>query len=406
MMSVVGALLSAVLAGLAWAEEPATGPPVRTDLYGDPLPPGAIARLGTTRYRHPGGITGLHFLPDNKTVIGVGTESRLSLWEAETGKRLREISVAPLNIAGFALSRDGKQIAVGGYWWPEEAIKGPQGEVRVLDAVTGGTIKTFPRESRDANHLGLVFSKDGKLLLSLGEEGVLRVEEVASGVEILQNKFPADNGPELALSPDGKTLAIVCGPNRRKFFLWDWQSGNEPRELKRTAADGGGGRMVFSPSGRHVVFCGDRDEPLHVWDVESDKLVANLFLPDPDTVTSGFAVFSPDGKQLLVPAGKKQDWPVHVWNAETWKFERKLDIKTLRFALSDNGKFLSTGRRTFNLQTGQGVGGGEVGHNSEVSRVLFAPQGRAITGSFDGTVRFWDLATGRQEKQLSHDFFI
>src|SRR5678816_2090241 len=165
MVSVVGALLSAVVAGLTRAEEPAASPMVRTDLYGDPLPPGAIARLGTTRYRHPGGITGLHFLPDNKTVIGVGTESRLSVWEAETGKRLREISVAPLNIAGFALSRDGKQIAVGGYWWPEEAIKGPQGEVRVLDAVTGGTIKTFPRESRDANHLGLVFSKDGKLLL-------------------------------------------------------------------------------------------------------------------------------------------------------------------------------------------------------------------------------------------------
>ena len=91
-----------------------------------------------------------------------------------------------------------------------------------------------------------------------------------------------------------------------------------------------GRRSLFSPSGRQVVFCGDWNEPLHVWDVETDKLVANLFLPDPDTSTSGFAVFSPDGKQLFVPAGKNQDWPVHVWNAETWKFERKLDCRCFR----------------------------------------------------------------------------
>jgi hypothetical protein len=64
---------------------PTQGKQVRRDRYGDPLPPGAIARLGTVRLRHSSGITGLAFSPDAKFLASSGHNS-VRLWETATGK--------------------------------------------------------------------------------------------------------------------------------------------------------------------------------------------------------------------------------------------------------------------------------------------------------------------------------
>jgi hypothetical protein len=74
------------------------------------------------------------------------------------------------------------------------------------------------REPRDGVN-ALALTPDGGLLFTLGRYGKLRVEEVATGAELLQRQFPGDVMAALALSADGSMLALGSGPNTRRLFL-------------------------------------------------------------------------------------------------------------------------------------------------------------------------------------------
>jgi hypothetical protein len=60
-----------------------------TDTHGDPLPPGAIARLGTLRFRHGQPINGIAWSPDGKAVVSTGRGGSIVFHEASTGKATR-----------------------------------------------------------------------------------------------------------------------------------------------------------------------------------------------------------------------------------------------------------------------------------------------------------------------------
>jgi hypothetical protein len=67
--------------GLATAAAP---PAQRWDLYGDPLPPGAVARMGSARWR--GEVYRLALVPGGRQVAA-SAGSGLVLWDLRTGRR-------------------------------------------------------------------------------------------------------------------------------------------------------------------------------------------------------------------------------------------------------------------------------------------------------------------------------
>src|SRR5262249_51497788 len=77
--------LACVLAPSASADPPSK-PVARTDLYGDPLREGAIARLGTVRLRHGGGP--VVFSSDGKQLISVNSGLVAQTWDVATGREL------------------------------------------------------------------------------------------------------------------------------------------------------------------------------------------------------------------------------------------------------------------------------------------------------------------------------
>src|SRR5262249_45034289 len=66
--------------GIAQSPGADTGKPGRVDLYGDPLPAGALARLGTVRWRHKG-LSAVVFGPEGKTLLTSGRDGTIREWD-------------------------------------------------------------------------------------------------------------------------------------------------------------------------------------------------------------------------------------------------------------------------------------------------------------------------------------
>jgi hypothetical protein len=81
------------------------------DLYGDPLPEGASARLGSMRWRHNHSSTAF-FSPNGKAVATWATnEGTIRLWNATDGKLLRKIARGDGGIWNPIFSPDGQWLA-------------------------------------------------------------------------------------------------------------------------------------------------------------------------------------------------------------------------------------------------------------------------------------------------------
>src|SRR5262249_36621401 len=69
------------------AAPPDKGP---VDLSGDPLPQGAVARLGTVRFRYQ--ATSVAYSPDGKVVAAGGADNHIRLIDAATGQENRRLA--------------------------------------------------------------------------------------------------------------------------------------------------------------------------------------------------------------------------------------------------------------------------------------------------------------------------
>lgn len=128
--------------------------------------------------------------------------------------------------------------------------------------------------------------------------------------------------------------------------------------------------------------------------------------PAPTAVRS--LAFSPDGKVLIAAAGKKdQPGELVAWDADTrkprWRRSAAEAFGSVSFAPDGKSVAVAHGKATaLRLDPLTGKELGEVGpHPTTVRACVHLPgTGLLATGS-DGTIRLWDLKTGRVVKELT-----
>jgi RNA polymerase sigma factor (sigma-70 family) len=102
------------------------------DLYGDPLPPDAVARLGTVRFRHSYGPTALACSPNGKTLAATDGED-IRIWDMATGKVIRTYHGHASHVYCLAYSADGEHLASGS----------SDKTIRLWDTATGKELRRF-----------------------------------------------------------------------------------------------------------------------------------------------------------------------------------------------------------------------------------------------------------------------
>jgi RNA polymerase sigma factor (sigma-70 family) len=377
-------------ASLPAADDVSTKAPAQertpTDVFGDPLPEGAVARMGTHRLREQGGpVLGLAFGP-NGTTLCSASSGQVHRWDAATGKELKSWSL-PLGAGGVApaFSHDGHLMA-----WEHG------GEVILHDLEADKELRRL--RGHQGNVLAVAFSPDGTLLASADRRGVVLLHEVATGKQLQQ----VMGGPALAFLPDGKVLATA---DRAGVRLWDVAAG---KELRWLAGSGLGIACVaFAPGGK-VVAAGDGDRTVRLWDAATGEELRRLEgLPGPATSLA----FAEGGRTLLagVSGPEIRLW---WWDAATGKKLREVGGEEFlgRLAMAPDGKTVATGGvdraiRLWDVASGKKLRGGE-GLLGFVGNLAFAPDGKTLaTASGAGLggehpVRLWETATGKEVGRL------
>lgn len=264
-------------------------------------PEPAAGTPGTTWKGHKGTINAMALSADGTRAVSADGNGLVLLWDVKSGKRLERFTVQPFSdVYCIALSRDGKQVAVGTangdihLWLPEAKTEAkrltghrdavhsvafsPNGE-RLVSGGADGKLKLWNHQAgkfeRDLEGEGGIvraaFIRDGKQLLSGASNGRVRFWDLA-GAQAPAHDEHQGQVWTVSVAPDGRKAATFGEDG--KVCLWDCERRSlikSYQALGKRVNDAQGCVLAISADGRGVLF-GGPDGQVRLWDPMTDAL--------------------------------------------------------------------------------------------------------------------------------------
>ena len=364
----------------------------------------------------------LAFSPDSRSLWIAGA-FKATQWHV-TEEGLHEGSTITQNeITSFSFSGDGKVLALGSADY----------RIRLWDLENSEWLPPLLQE----DYVECVaFSPGGDYLAAGGRDKVVRLWDMRALATSLRCRSLKHHHPPLAVSRDG-VVATCHQDGDHEFILKLWKPNMVDRQI--AVLDEMTEAVAFSPD-RKLLATGSESGVVRIWDLASGQ---SKTMPKRDASQVNCSAFSLDDKYLISgrKSGRLWKWNllddscqvIHEhrgevlsmavstdgllattggeWHdyGETVVWDLDQDAQLLRkthprigrcVAFSPDGKEIaatddfSKGEiKIYSLQTEQETS--LVGHSSKTMALLFSDDGRRlITGSDDGTIRFWDRASG------------
>ncbi len=292
------------------------------DAYGDPLPKGAVARLGTLRFRHSDYAPRCIALSPTGECIAsgaAGTDRSLRLWDAKDGKMIWRVDLIPVAVAFFP---DGKHLVCAAEGEGSCIIEVASGRRIALGLVGGAT--------------SVAVSADGSrfAICSLSTIHIWRLTESPL---CEPSKIDTSFGEAIAFSKDGSRIAAA---DRGRFTVWDVSTREKKAEWKTVAEPV---RLIaFHNDDREIVSVidGNRNSTVDVWDAKTGQHRScrySWFF----SISS--ADLSKDGNHLALLTNRRGN-EIVVLDLTDEKFKRIVHVpsRAQRVAWSGDGKSIAT----------------------------------------------------------------
>jgi WD40 repeat protein len=254
---------------------------------------------------------------------------------------------------------------------------------RVWETATGKLVLEF------VGNEFVVFTPDGKRLLSAGPNKTLHLWDRATGKEIRSFVGHTHWVASGAISPDGKR--VVSGSNDTTVRVWDLETGTE---LKKIEAHTQPSRALFAPDGKHfLTYSTSEDRTLRLYDTATYKEVRSWDSPG-DT---WWAAFAPDGQGFLTITSA--DWTVRWWDLKRDKAVKSLKLEggpLNACGLSSDRRRLIYADKDNTVRLMDLPGGKEVARcdvpSAPFGFMAISPNGRFAAGAnWSGWVYLWRL---------------